>query len=77
MGIPSILKTDNGPPFNGHKFEEFCKYFGIKHRKITPYHPQADGTAEACMKNMARVIRSAIVDKKDWRQVLKSIFKTL
>ena len=34
MGIPSILKTDNGPPFIGHKFEEFCKYFGIKHRII-------------------------------------------
>jgi hypothetical protein len=41
LGIPEDLETDNGPPFNGVKFSEFCKYYGINHRKITPYHPPA------------------------------------
>ena len=36
LGIPEILKTDNGPPFNGNKFTDFAKHFGFHHTKITP-----------------------------------------
>lgn len=25
-GIPAVAKSDNGPPFNGTKFENFAKY---------------------------------------------------
>ena len=46
VGIPKLLKTDNGPPFNGHKFSEFANFFNFKHRKITPLHPAANGQAE-------------------------------
>ena len=65
LGIPESLETDNGPPFNGEKFLDFCKYYGIKHRKITPYHPPANGQAENFMKNMAKVIKNANIERKD------------
>ena len=39
QGIPDILKSDNGPPFNGHEFKNFSDYLGFKHRRITPYWP--------------------------------------
>jgi hypothetical protein len=26
LRIPSVLKSDNGPPFNGQKFVDFCAY---------------------------------------------------
>ncbi len=45
-GIPEIIKSDNGLPFQG---EEFCKYFsalGIKHEQITPRWPKANGEVE-------------------------------
>jgi len=32
-----VLKSDNGPPFNGHEFKNFSEYPGFKHRRITPY----------------------------------------
>ena len=37
-GIPSKIKTDNGPPFNGKEFETYTRSLGIEwkccHRKI-------------------------------------------
>ena len=36
QGVPDILRSDNGPPFNGHEFKTFADYVGFKHRKITP-----------------------------------------
>ena len=36
QGFPNIVKTDNGPPFQGTEFAEYAKTVGFKHRKITP-----------------------------------------
>jgi transposase InsO family protein len=41
-GIPNVLKSDNGPPFNGSDFQKFSQYMGFKHRKITPVWPAAN-----------------------------------
>lgn len=37
FGIPSVLKTDNGPPFNSSMFSQFAEYLGFRHRKITSF----------------------------------------
>ena len=34
QGIPDVLKSDNGPPFNGLEFKNFADYLGFKHRRI-------------------------------------------
>jgi len=31
QGIPDVLKSDNGPPFNGREFQNFADYLGFKH----------------------------------------------
>ena len=33
QGVPCVLKTDNGSPFNSSGFEQFANYLGFKHRK--------------------------------------------
>ena len=38
-GIPSSIRTDNGPQFVSGEFREFLKEHGIFHRK-TPLWPQ-------------------------------------
>ena len=35
-GVPQVVKSDNGPPFNGHEFAQFADYLGFKHRRVTP-----------------------------------------
>ena len=39
FGIPKSLKTDNGPPFQGHKLAKFLESEGVKHREITKIAP--------------------------------------
>ena len=36
QGIPEMVHTDNGPPFQGEDFSSFSKDLGFKHRRITP-----------------------------------------
>ena len=43
FGIPEIVRSDNGPPFNGREFREFAQTLGFKHRKVTPLWPRANG----------------------------------
>ncbi|XP_062610353.1 uncharacterized protein K02A2.6-like [Saccostrea cucullata] len=70
FGIPDVVKTDNGPPFNGLLFKEFAKHLGFQHRKITPLWPQANGEAERFMKTIGKAIRAAHAEQRSWKQEL-------
>ena len=35
-GIPKVVQTDNGPPFNSHEFKNFASEMGFRHKTITP-----------------------------------------
>ena len=36
FGVPTVIKTDNGSPFNSSAFSEYANYCGFVHRKIPP-----------------------------------------
>ena len=59
FGIPGILKSDNGPPFNSGQLQSYAEHMGFTHRKVTPYWPRANGDAERFMKNLGKIIRAA------------------
>ena len=67
FGMPISIKTDNGPPFNGHEFAQFCSDRNIIHEKITPYWPNANGTAERFMPGISKVIKVAESEGSKWR----------
>ena len=75
FGIPDILKSDNGPPFDGHEFRKFADYMGFKHKRITPNWPQANGEAERFMRTLTKAIHSAISDRKPWKQYLHQFLR--
>ena len=75
MGIPKILKSDNGPPFQGHEFAEFCRNLGVKHRKITPLWPQANGQVENFNKSIKQIIQKSFVSNSDWRSELNKFLR--
>ena len=70
QGVPDILKSGNGPPFNGHEFKNFADYVGFKHRKITPLWPKANGEAERLVQTFEKNIRIAHIEGKNWKQEL-------
>ena len=54
-GIPSKLKSDNGPPFNGKEFENYVKTLGIDWKPSTPLWPQRNANAESIMRPIGKL----------------------
>lgn len=75
FGIPDVVKTDNGPPFNGSEFKEFANHLGFKHRKITLLWPQANGEAERFMKTIGKAIRAAHSEHRSCKQELYNFLR--
>ena len=74
-GIPRKIRTDNGPPpppFNGDEFKRYMQEaIGIEWKTSTPLWPQANGNAESIMKPMGKVMKTATLEGKNWRQELQ------
>jgi uncharacterized membrane protein len=75
-GIPAQLTSDNGPPFQGHEFNQYMTAMGIKHCTSTPLWPQGNAEAEAFMKPLGKCIRSAHLQKRPWQQELSKFLLT-
>ena len=75
FGIPEVLRSDNGPPFNSCEFQRFADYIGFKHRRITPEYPQANGIAESFMKNLGKVLKTARIDNVHWSTRLNEFLR--
>lgn len=68
FGTPDVVKTDNGPPFQGELFAKFASEIGFKHRKVTPLWPQANGEVERFMRNIGKVASTAKITGLNWKQ---------
>ena len=63
-----MVKTDNGPPFNGDQFSPWAKYIGFAHSRITPLWPEANGEAERFMRTLGKATCTAKVDGGNSKQ---------
>ena len=75
-GIPNVLKTDNGPPFNSDEFHQFTQHLAKHHRKITPRSPRANGDAERFIKTLEKALRAAEVEWKPWNQEIYKFLRS-
>ena len=44
-GIPTTLRTDNGPQYSSEEFKDFCESYGITHKTSSPHTPHTNGEA--------------------------------
>lgn len=65
MGDPLTIKSDNGPPFSGDAYKEFCRRRGVQVVFSWPLNPQQNGAAEATMKLVGRAIQNATAEGSD------------
>ena len=70
-GIPSVIKTDNGPPFNGEEYRWYGEALGIKLKFSTLLWPQGNAEAERFMKPLAKVLKTAKITQRPWKQELQ------
>ena len=70
QGVPEVVKTDNGPPFNSELFSKWANTIGFHHRKITPLWPRANGEVERFMRTLKKVVQIGKLEKGSWKQDL-------
>ena len=51
-GIPAVVMSDNGPPFNGEEFRQFACDFDFMHTTSSPHFHQSNGFIEAMVKKV-------------------------
>lgn len=71
-GRPDVIKSDNGPPFNGQEFHNECRKLGIEVVHSAPYHPQENATAERSHRPMKKTM---IIANVCGRNSLKALRK--
>lgn len=55
-GIPTILISDNGPPFNSKEFSQFCSDWGIDNITSSPYLARSNGLAERSIQTIKNIL---------------------
>lgn len=62
FGLPDVVVTDGGPPFNSFPFIKFLENQGIKVMKSPPYNPQSNGQAERMVRLIKEVFKKFLLD---------------
>ncbi|XP_014665120.1 PREDICTED: uncharacterized protein LOC106807323 [Priapulus caudatus] len=72
FGVPDVVKSDNGPPFNSSAFSDYARHKGFKYCKITPLWPLANAEADRFMKTVKKSIKATVAEGNSWNQELHS-----
>lgn len=58
-GIPTRLRSDNGPQFSSSEFRKFCRELGIDHETSSPHFQSANGEAERSIQTVKNLWRKS------------------
>ena len=70
LGIPVVIRSDNGPLLTNSDFESYMAEIGVKQQRINPLWLQANSEAENFIKPLIKTIRAAQTEKKDKKKEL-------
>ncbi len=54
-GIPTTLRTDNGPQYSAEEFKDFCRSYGVAHKTLSPHTPHSNGEAERAVQTVKKL----------------------
>ena len=46
LGLPHIIRSNNGPCYNSKEFQQFLQCYSITHQTSSPNHPRSNGFVE-------------------------------
>ena len=69
-GIPSVIKSDNGPPFNGDEYKKYLEVLEVKPEFATPYWPQGNAEAEWFIQPLGKSLKTAHIQGRPWQKEL-------
>ena len=70
-GVPAIVRSDNGPPFNGEDYSRYLQALGVKVEWSTPKWPQGNALVERFMQPLGKGLKTAKLDGRPGRQELQ------
>ena len=66
-GIPDFVKSDNGPPFDRHAFEDYAKEKRFIHKPVTPLWSEANRIVECFMQPLVKSARASSAAGRNWK----------
>ena len=67
FGVPKAIISDGGSHFCNKPFENLLSKYGVKHKVVTPYHPQTSGQVELANREIKTILMKVVnSNRKDW-----------
>ena len=75
-GYPEEITTDNGRNLISAEITNFCEEYAIKHRKSTPYWPQANSEIERFYGTLMNFIKTVTAEGRNWKDEIYTFLLT-
>ena len=60
-GVPKVIESAGGPPFNSGGWSRFLKKWGVRHRLSSAAYAQSNGRAELAVKMAKRILADCVL----------------
>lgn len=64
-GIPEIIFSDNGSPFQSKEFQKFCNEWSIVNETSSPKYPQSNGLVERNIQTLKKMLKKCFKANQD------------
>ena len=66
LGLPHIIRSDNGPCYNSNEFQQFLQCYNMTHQTSSPNHPRSNGFVERMVGVAEKLMDKAGKEGKPW-----------
>ena len=66
LGLPHIIRSDNGPCCNSKEFQQILQHYNITHQTSSPNHPRSNGFVERMVGVAKKLMDKAGKEGKSW-----------
>ena len=66
LGLPHVIRSDNGPCYNSKEFQQMLQRYNIMHQTSSPHHPRSNGFVERMVGVAKKLMDKAGSEGKLW-----------
>ena len=66
LGLPHVIRSDNGPCYNSKEFQQMLQCYNITHHTNSPHHPRSNGFVERMVGVAKKLMDKAGSEGKPW-----------